>query len=101
MTPVIFKMEDHGAGASPVAFFPTAPWSLNPHECTCYAHVGQHSAASVDYAASLKPATEEQYAPLLRELKGRGYSDLRIVRRFTAKHLTTRRATIDVHRGAQ
>ncbi len=96
MTPVIFKMErNHGADATPVAFFPAEPWSANVHnECACYAHLGQHGAAAIDYAASLPPATPEQYAPLLAELRAIGYDDLKIIRKFTQAHQAARRASI-------
>jgi hypothetical protein len=41
---------------------------------TCYAHVGQHSRACYDYYLSCKPATEEEYKPLLEELQQIGYN---------------------------
>ena len=91
-TKVIFKMEGRGKDARPIAFFPTEPSStVDPWLCTCYAHIGQHSSADPHYAARLKPATSEQYAPLLRELKGQGYSDLRIVRKFHRNDYQTRK----------
>lgn len=43
---------------------------------TCYAHIGQHSACSPDYANECKEAQYNQYADLLRELIGQGYNDL-------------------------
>ena len=36
---------------------------------SCYAHMGQHSTCDLDYVKTLEPATEEEYASLLRELK--------------------------------
>ena len=51
-------------------------------ECMSYMHWGQHSQA--DYNAVIrytKSATEDEYAPLLEELKYIGYDDLKIYRR--------------------
>lgn len=91
MTPVIFKLED----GKPLAVFPALPWSVNTaDECACYAHLGQHSACAISYASSLPPATPEQYAPLLAELKGQGYDNLKIVRRFTQRHYADRRVVL-------
>ncbi len=46
---------------------------------TCYAHIGQHSACSPDYAKECKEAQYNEYADLLRELIGQGYNDLQIM----------------------
>lgn len=90
-TKVIFKIE-RNKGAEVVAFFPAWAGDSNPYRtCTCYAHMGQHSAASLEYARSLRPATPEEYAPLLREMVQVGYDDLRIVRRFTRWDLEERK----------
>jgi len=43
----------------------------------CYASLGQHGAAHPDYVKTLRPAPEEAYAPLVRELASVGY-DLEI-----------------------
>lgn len=94
-TPVIFKLEKNSFSPdSVVAFFPAEAATLNPYECTCYAHIGQHGAACVSYAAALRPATPEQYAPLMRELERRGYADLKPVRKFLNAHTAARRAQI-------
>lgn len=90
-TLVIFKMEGKGKDAAPVAFFPEEPGTHSPYTCTCYAHLGQHSTADTNYAARLKPATPEQYAPLLRELEQIGYENLKPVRKFLRSHLETRK----------
>jgi hypothetical protein len=38
---------------------------------SCYAHVGQHGVADYRYMIRMtRPATQEEYAPLLRELTG-------------------------------
>lgn len=45
----------------------------------CYAHIGQHSAASKEYLKGKKLATKEEYTPLLQELQSQGYDDLRVM----------------------
>jgi hypothetical protein len=97
-TKVIFKLEGKGKGkdAAPIAFFPEEPSSSDPWFCVCYAHIGQHSGADPHYAASLRPATPEQYEPLLRELKGQGYNDLRIMRKFNSNDYQTRKEKVKV-----
>jgi hypothetical protein len=86
MTKVIFlidKPEDQFTGANEreilgvFAYFPEE--THNGEFKTCYAHLGQHSACHPDYAKECKKATPEQYADLLRELKGQGYNDLKII----------------------
>jgi hypothetical protein len=64
--------------------FAMFPYDIATHEghCTCYEHVGQHSAA--DYTACIatsRPAKPDEYAPLLRELETRGYNVQVIKRR--------------------
>ena len=44
----------------------------------CYQHIGQHSEASLDYYNSTKPATPDEYADLLAELKSI-YDDVNLV----------------------
>ena len=44
----------------------------------CYQHVGQHGEASLDYYNSTKPATPDEYADLLSELKSI-YNDVNLV----------------------
>jgi hypothetical protein len=97
-TKVIFKMEKWGKDAQPVAFFPEIPGTHNPYFCSCYAHFGQHGSASTNHASSLKPATPEQYAPLLKELESIGYENLKPVRKFLRSHLETRKAKLNATR---
>lgn len=75
--PVIFKKDRSG---EVVAFFPETAkdGSCNRGNIMCYAHVGQHSEASLDYFWSCKPCSEEEYAPLLKELQGI-YDDVTLV----------------------
>ncbi len=51
------------------AYFPPEHWDAQGH-ITCYAHVGQHGAASREWLWKGKRATPEQYAELLAELRG-------------------------------
>ena len=52
-----------------LAIFPTL--EANPGRFVCYAHVGQHSEASCDYARSGRLATEPEYRALHLELTER------------------------------
>ena len=79
MTRVIFRKfkEDNEI----IALFPDE--IANEHnECWSYMHIGQHSPA--DYNGVIrctKPAAEDEYAPLLEELKYVGYDDLKVYKR--------------------
>lgn len=88
-TRTILKME----AGEPIAFFPLEPADMNPANCSCYRHQGQHGSACALYAASLKPARPYQSAPLIRELVSLGY-DLEIVRKFRSVDLETRREAL-------
>jgi hypothetical protein len=69
--PVIFRAERSGDFRGQVtAVFPTLPSDTAGRQMTCYAHVGQHSGCSVDWYQGTRPATEEEAAPLLAELRG-------------------------------
>ena len=47
----------------------------------CYATIGEHSMCHRDwYTGCTRPATPEEYAPLKRELEGKGY-DVTVVQR--------------------
>lgn len=68
----------------PFAYFPQLNWNKFFYKNSMkvsYAHVGQHSACSVDYAKACKDATRDQYLPLLNELKSIGYKDLKVINR--------------------
>lgn len=45
-----------------------------------YMHVGQHGAASDDLIDELQPASRTEYYPLLDELMGRGYKNLKVIK---------------------
>jgi hypothetical protein len=69
-----------------VAIFPKDYWTTFSNDTvTCYAHNGQHSCAHIDWIKEQLPANEEEYKPLLNELRSIGYTDLRILK--NRKHL--------------
>lgn len=51
---------------------------------TCYAHIGQHSSCDYGYYLQCKPATYQEYKPLLEELKSIGY-DIQVINRINGK----------------
>jgi hypothetical protein len=91
--PVMFRVDrPTGAGVFPevTAVFPTLPGSgVIGQFPTCYAHVGQHGSCSRNWISQCtRPATPEEYAPLLRELQGIYETGtdavrLRVVKRWT------------------
>lgn len=89
--PVIFKWEK-GEHPQVCAFFPTLVGDMSPATMTSYAHVGQHSAACMDYVRECKPAKPHEYADLLGELKAIGYDDLVIIKRQSRAHYEERKA---------
>lgn len=50
-----------------IAFMPEA--NVNYGNILSYMHIGQHSEASLEFYWTTKKATEEEYKPLLEELK--------------------------------
>ena len=68
------------------ALFPGLAGDMNPSTCLCYSHVGQHSAADLDYMLSInRLANESEYSDLKRELEQIGYR-LNIIDKPTEKH---------------
>ena len=61
-----------------IAFFLDQPET--PGHCMSYEHVGQHGAGAYPHPQT-EPATQEEYAELLKELIAIGYDDLKIVTR--------------------
>jgi hypothetical protein len=49
------------------AYFPTLEWSRDT--ITCYVHVGQHGGADRSWLQRGRPASLDEYAPLLGELE--------------------------------
>jgi hypothetical protein len=60
-----------------IAYFPDQP---DGPFIMSYQHVGQHGGATYPNRDTI-PATPEEYAPLLAELRSIGYDNLRIVSR--------------------
>ena len=85
-TPVIFRKE---FGDSVIAFFPTLPGNMHISTCQCYAHIGQHSTAHIDYYKGTDPATPDEYKDLLKELQWLGY-DLKVYTRWQQNFHTER-----------
>ena len=68
------------------ALFPGLAGNMNPDTCLCYSHVGQHSAADLDYMLSItRLAKPSEYGDLKGELEGIGYS-LNIIKKTTERH---------------
>lgn len=67
--PIIFRAERSGDFKGDVtAVFPTIAGDYEGR-MSCYMHVGQHSACSFAWYRTTRPATSEEYVPLLRELR--------------------------------
>lgn len=78
MTNIIFRKDKSG---EIVAFFPDT-YKLG--ELMCYAHMGQHSMATIGYYRETKPALKREYNDLLNELVHLvGYNDLVIRKRIS------------------
>jgi hypothetical protein len=89
ITDVIFRAIKSGDFKNDVeAFFPEIPETAGqPHKTVlCYGHIGQHSAASLDYYRDkTRPASPGEAANLKRELESFGYV-LSVMVRMTTKH---------------
>jgi hypothetical protein len=86
-TTVVFRVwKDTG---DVIALFPELIANRTRYACESYMHVGQHSPA--DYIGVIqrtRPARQEEYEPLLRELQSIGYR-LFIRTRYTRKKGTS------------
>ena len=88
LTDVIFRKFNDG---EVIALFPGMAGDHNPyHTCGSYMHTGQHGSAGLSITKSTKLATKTEYSGLENELWGLGYQ-LRVVKRFTKKHLEQRK----------
>ena len=89
--PVIFRAERSGEFKGQVtAVFPTVPFGMGGL-LTTYAHVGQHGAGDEGWYRATRPATPEEAAPLLIELRSIYECDpdptrLQVCERWTAAH---------------
>lgn len=101
--PVMFRILKNDGHSEVFALFPTLPGTNEPHTCTCYQHIGQHSSADV-YGCidDSRPATPNEYADLLRELNW-VYNDcsLKVVKRSTYRMHKERRAELNRSQCAQ
>jgi len=70
-----------------VAFFAPTYYESYGLEYTCYVHVGQHGAYSMEYARGCKEAKPEEYQDLFNELTDIGYN-LQVVKLSTLKNYT-------------
>ena len=84
MVQVIFFKEKDG---EVFAYFPDLTADSRGNK-TSYSHIGQHSVCSKEYLIGRELATPEEYAPLVRELRGQGYPDLEIVNEAPKKKRT-------------
>jgi len=107
--PVIFRTHRHGEYKGVVtAVFPTLPGTPDPWSFTVYEHVGQHSDASKAWYLTTCAAKPEQFADLLRELRGIYETpdsaweippvNLQVAQRFTRHHDKARRAALRAQR---
>lgn len=62
-----------------IALFPSEDWSHGM--ITSYQHIGQYGGADPLIVYDTKPATPEEYAPLLVELVAIGYDNLRVCKK--------------------
>lgn len=98
MIKVIFRMAHYDDGGEEVlAFFPELPGTNDYNQdCLCYAHVGQHSSASLDfYSDCTRPATPEEYKDLLDELQEIYERQLRVYERMTRADFEKRREAVN------
>ena len=91
-TKVIFRKTRTG---EIIALFPELPGTSQWYaDYLSYQSNGQHAPARIDIHQHTKYATRLEAEPLVRELTSLGYR-LDIVQRFTAQHLSARKAAID------
>lgn len=96
VVPIMFRM--WRGESAPFAMFPTLPGTNEPHTCTIYQHIGQHSSGGVALCiANSRPARVAEYKDLLNELT-QIYHDceLRIVQRESSKMRDERYAALQV-----
>ena len=72
------------------ALFPGLAGNMDPNTCLCYSHIGQHSAANLEYMLSItRLAKPSEYSDLKGELEQIGYS-LNIIEKPTENHRNQR-----------
>jgi hypothetical protein len=92
-TPVMFRADRAGQFKGHVtAVFPCEPGTNDAGTMSCFAHVGQHGACSLEWYNSTRPATPEEYADLKKELESAPYGyRLKIYKRMARGFAKTRR----------
>lgn len=88
-TPVLFRVSRAPTkfGADVTAVFPAEPANLHNSDMSCYAHVGQHSACSLGWYATTRPARPDEYADLKTELESAPYGyRLKVYQRMQPAH---------------
>jgi hypothetical protein len=98
-TLVIFRAEKSGLFKGDVtAVFPYEPQGDTGRLMSCYAHIGQHSGASMFWYRGTRPATPAEYADLKRELESYGppeaHYDLDVRKRIPGDAYAKRRAAL-------
>jgi len=81
---VMFRWWRKGGGV--IALFPYEEWDGEKGTCSSYEHFGQHG--GTDYylvMAATRPATPQEYQPLIDELSDIGYRLRVITRRGTRR----------------
>jgi len=72
------KDKDGDCKGEITAVFPQLKWNrrqMGNDTVTCYAHLGQHSAAHIEWVKECtEPAAPAEYAPLKSELESIGYN---------------------------
>lgn len=79
---VIFRKFKEG---DVVALLPECPATYG--RVVCYQHIGQHGEADSSISMFTKPASDAEYAPLLRELQGIYDGQLRVTKRLQRSDL--------------
>ena len=71
---------DEDGDAEVCAVFPDESWTGDADSVATYVHCGQHGGGNRRYLDILRPATEEEYTPLLKELTNLvGYKNLEVI----------------------
>lgn len=75
VTKVVFRVWKWKNESGVIALFPELPTDPYGWYCESYMHVGQHAGADYERVIErTRPATEEEYADLMRELEDIGYN---------------------------
>lgn len=81
ITEVIFRKESDGEIVALFPYIPEFRWL----SCMCYAHVGQHCTATLNYIYDTKPATPEEYHDLFNELENQVGYNLKVIKRINRR----------------